>query len=144
MTEHDPSTTPETTDPTAELEVPSGEQQAPESAPAGSGRVAAWVVPVAVGAAGVVLSIATGIGGFVAGVQASDKFDLARGNGHAMSDDQDRADRSFEGRGEGRGKREGKGFGFRGDHGGEGFGGQGRGPGAGSMPQDPAQGSMAG
>lgn len=94
-------------------------------------RLPRWVLPVAVGAGGLILAVATGIGGFVAGTEMSDRVDGdgPRGGDRWMSQEQEPGEGKGDGyaeRGKGeRGKGE-RGKGERG-HGGGGNGGHGRG-----------------
>lgn len=103
------------------------------AAPGGddASRIPRWVLPVAVGAGGLILAVATGIGGFVAGTEMSDRVDGdgPRGGDRWMSQEQAPGEGKGDGyaeRGKGeRGKGE-RGKGERG-HGGGGNGGHGRG-----------------
>lgn len=154
MTDKEVDATTEPGDETIEFAAePENQAETPQST--ASKSVPGWVLPVAVGAAGLVLSVATGIGGFLAGVKISDGFDQARGLGHVLSDEFDGPSRSFRGERDADRGGEGRGFGKGGarDGGdserGTGDRGHGHGPGRGEgfaegTPQGPSNGSLAG
>lgn len=113
MTEQDTNQNPESGDETKEIST-QPEPSAPEAetnTAAGSKRVPGWVAPVAVGGAGIVLAVATGIGGFVAGVQVGDRMEHSWGDDHSSYGEGRELADEFRGQGKGRGDGAGSGGG---------------------------------
>ena len=126
---------------TTELDVIEDEATDNQEAVVGdddASRLPRWVLPVAVGAGGLILAVATGIGGFVAGTEMSDRVDgdgprggdrwMSQEHAPGQGEDHGYAERGQGERGKGehgkgeRGKGErGKGGGGNGGHGSEGL-----------------------
>jgi len=139
MTEQDDNQIPASGDETMELAAESDQTVAQDSVggqETPARRVPGWVLPVAVGGAGLVLAIATGVGGFLVGVQASDGFDRAWTQEHSEEDAwmEDEFRGPGKGRGDGMGRGDGRGHSHDGERGGPrggGFGQHGAEPGEG-------------